>query len=753
MTESIDAETVRGTLERVTYFNEENGYSVLKIDAGEDDLASAVGYTDKHVPGEELEMTGTWTLHPRYGRQFTFTSCKSLLPSTVEGIKRFLGSGRVKGIGPRLAERIVDSFGEETFDVLDALAAENETADKKEAKKAARLRKKFLAIQGISERILDSVKQTWAAEKNVRAVMYFLESSGVSPKFAVKIYGAYGDETIKAVSENPYRLADDMFGVGFLSADKVARGMGMEDDSPLRLDAGVKYVLGELVSEGHVYAPRDVLEGRASALLGAGSEAVSAAIDRAIERREFVLDIITGNDNDTQAVYLPAFYVSETKSARKLAAMLRAKELTDLSGGADSEMAISLARDSVRIRLAPEQEEAIALAVRSKCMIVTGGPGTGKTTIIRAIISAMRTLGQKIELAAPTGRAAKRMSEATGRPARTIHRLLEFSAEENGFARNADNPLSCDLLIVDEASMIDAVLFFHLLRALRDGTKLILVGDICQLPSVGPGNVLGDLIDSGAVPVARLNKIFRQAGKSGIVRNAHRVNNGFMLETDTKTVNDKLRDFYFVDQDDPEKCARIILSLVRDRIPSRFGFDPIKDVQVLTPMHKGSLGSSRLNEELARALNPGDKPSVRRGSRVFKVGDKIMQIRNDYDKDVFNGDIGVISRAEPDIGTITAIMDGREVTYESESFDDIVHAYAVSIHKSQGSEYPAVVMPIHTQHYVLLQRNLLYTGITRGKKLVVIVGTKKAAWIAIQNDKTKERYTYLAERLKEAMAV
>jgi exodeoxyribonuclease V alpha subunit len=647
----------------------------------------------------------------------------------------------------------VDSFGEETFDVLDALAAENEAADKKEAKKAARLRKKFLAIPGISERILDSVKQTWAEEKNVRAVMYFLESSGISPKFAVKIYASYGDETIKAVSENPYRLADDMFGVGFLSADKVARGMGVEDDSPLRLDAGVKYTLGELVSkEGHVYVPRDVLEGRASALLGAGSEAVSAAIDRAAERREFVLDIINVKDSeDIQAVYLPAFYVSETKSARKLAAMLRAKELTDLSGGVDTDMALSLARDSMRIRLAPEQEEAVALAVRSKCVIVTGGPGTGKTTIIRAIINAMRTLGQKIELAAPTGRAAKRMSEATGRPARTIHRLLEFSAEENGFARNADSPLSCDLLIVDEASMIDAVLFFHLLRALRDGTKLILVGDICQLPSVGPGNVLGDLIASGVVPVARLNKIFRQAGKSGIVRNAHRVNNGFMLETDTKTIGDKLRDFYFVDQEDPEKCAQIILSLVRDRIPSRFGFDPIKDVQVLTPMHKGSLGSSRLNEELARALNPGDKPSVRRGSRVFKVGDKIMQIRNDYDKDVFNGDIGVVSRAEPDIDTLTAVMDGREVTYESESFDDIAHAYAVSIHKSQGSEYPAVVMPIHTQHYILLQRNLLYTGITRGKKLVVIVGTKKAAWLAIQNDKTKERYTYLAERLKEAM--
>ncbi|MDR3254936.1 MAG: ATP-dependent RecD-like DNA helicase [Synergistaceae bacterium] len=747
--------TLRGQLERVTYRNEENGYSVYKIDAGVADLVTAVGLCDNHMPGEELELLGDWANHPKFGRQFQFTRCRSLLPSTVEGIKRYLGSGLVKGVGPRMAERIVKTFGERALDVLD------ESPDD------------LLEIKGVSAKLLESIKQSWESQKEVRSVMLFLQSNGVSPNFAAKIFAEYGQNTIQIVKENPYRLADDIFGIGFLTADKVAANMGLPPESSTRLDAGVQYALSEFTGEGHVYAPRDVLAKRAALLLGVAEGLADEAIARAVSDSALVIDMITPDGGETlEAVYLPTYYVAERKSAKKLATLLRRDTLTDLddmANGIDIERAVAWVQNVMRIKLAEKQEGALKLALTSKVMIITGGPGTGKTTLIKAIIGILGARNLEIELAAPTGRAAKRMSEATGHEARTIHRLLEYNGKMGGFARNADSPLECGLLVVDEASMIDSVLFFHLLRAIPDETKLILVGDIHQLPSVGPGNVLKDLISSGAAPVVELNEIFRQAKESGIIVNAHRVNSGLLPEELSDGTGepgapdefgepagqthdgDGLRDFYFVTQDDPEKCVQIILTLVRDRIPARFGLNPISDVQVLTPMHRGSLGASNLNGALQRALNPDDRPSIERGGRRFKVGDKVMQIRNDYERDVYNGDIGFVIRADDEAGLLSVDMYGREIVYEANGFDALIHAYAVSIHKSQGSEYPAIVMPIHTQHYVLLQRNLLYTGITRGKKLVVLVGTKKAAAIAVKNDKTRHRYTYLGERLRQAI--
>lgn len=725
--------TIRGQLERVTFSNEENGYSVFKIFVkGNPDLVTAVGFCAKHMPGEELEMVGEWTNHPKFGRQFQFTGCRSLLPSTVEGIKRYLGSGLVKGVGPRMAERIVEKFGEKSLDILD------ESPDE------------LLKIKGISTKLLDSIKQSWELQKEVRTVMFFLQSHGISPNFAAKIFAEYGTEAIKVVKENPYRLAADIFGIGFLSADKVAFNMGIEQTSPVRLDAGVLYVLSELTGDGHVYAPKELLAGRAAELLGAEEELVLEAIDRVAGNAAVVVDRIYPDDCEepVDAVYLPAYYVAERKTAAKLAELMQAGLMLDDGRALDIERAVAWVQDCMDIELARNQELALKLALQSKTLIITGGPGTGKTTLIKAIIGIWGARGLNIQLAAPTGRAAKRMSEATGHEAKTIHRMLEYNGRMDGFARNGDSPLECDLLIVDEASMIDAVLMFHLLRAIPNETKLILVGDIHQLPSIGPGNVLKDLISSGAMPVAELNEIFRQAQKSSIIVNAHRVNEGQLPVEPAGS--DELHDFYFVQQDDPERCVDIILTLVRDRIPARFGLNPVEDIQVLTPMHRGSLGASHLNGVLQRALNAEPGPSIERGGRVFKVGDKIMQLRNNYDKDVYNGDIGFVSRVDSEAGLLTADMDGRLVTYETIDFDELVHAYAVSIHKSQGSEYPAVVMPLHTQHYVLLQRNLLYTGITRGKQLVVLVGTKKAMSIAVKNNDTRHRYTYLGERLRQA---
>ncbi|MDR1138119.1 MAG: ATP-dependent RecD-like DNA helicase, partial [Synergistaceae bacterium] len=614
----------------------------------------------------------------------------------------------------------------------------------------------LLKVKGIGQRILDSIKQSWESQRAISSVMYFLQNNGISPAFAAKIFRAYGPESIRVVRENPYRLANEIFGIGFLTADKVAAQMNIAHDSPMRMDAGVKYALGELIGEGHVYAPREVLAERAGELLGVPSDIADAAIGRAVEGKNLIGERVASADQEEiEAVYLPIYHAFETLIAKMLTRLLQSspeEELLSGFGGIDADNASLWVQDIMRISLAENQLSSLRLALKSKVLIITGGPGTGKTTLIRAIIGILGERGVKIELSAPTGRAAKRMTEATGKDAVTLHRLLESNGHD--FGRNEDTPLECDLLIIDEVSMIDVQLMYHLLKAVPPNAHLILVGDIHQLPSVGPGNVLGDLISSGKIPVSELNVIFRQARDSGIIVNAHRVNEGLMPQEETAgKQGGNLRDFYFIEQEDPFRCVEIILTLIRERIPKRFGLKAVEDVQVLTPMHKGALGASNLNSVLQRELNTGAGNSITVGSRIFKTGDKVMQVKNSYEKGIYNGDIGLISSVDSNAGLVMVRFDENEIRYEREELDELVHAYAVSIHKSQGSEYPAVIIPVHTQHYVLLQRNLLYTGITRARELAVLVGTKRALAIAVKNDKTSRRYTNLGSMLKTSAII
>ena len=735
--EAAEEEILRGLLERITYVNEDNGYSVFKVRAdGESELVPVVGVTFRHVPGEELEFVGHWAVHPKFGIQFQFSECRPLLPSTIDGIRKYLSSGMIKGIGAETAGRIIAEFGESSLDILD-----NDPD-------------KLLKVKGIGRKTLDSIKKSWVSQRAVSAVMYFLKSNGIGPGFAARIYKEYGDEAIAVLKENPYKLADDVFGIGFLTADKFAANMGVPRDSAMRSDAGMKYALGTLTEEGHVCVPRDTLARHAAKLLDISPEAADASIGRALEATALVGETVaeeTGGDAAAavESIYLPMYYVFESKSAQLMARLLKFRSEDDIIGGyagIDCDAAIADAERVMGIKLEQNQREAVKLALSSKVMIITGGPGTGKTTILKAIIRILKERGVKINLAAPTGRAAKKMSEATGMNALTIHRLLESDGFR--FGRDENAPLDCRLLIVDEVSMVDIHIMYRTLCALRPEAHLIMVGDVHQLPSVGPGSVLRDLLSSGVIPVAELNVIFRQARDSGIIVNAHRVNSGLLPQD---AGGQKLRDFYIIEQDDPSKCLEIMLSLVRDRIPKRFGLDPMEDVQVLTPMHDGILGASNLNAVIRGELNSGPGNTLAVGKREFKTGDKVMQITNNYEKEVYNGDIGFIKTIDPAARLITVKFDDVEAVYEAESMNELIHAYAVSIHKSQGSEYPAVIMPIHTQHYFLLQRNLLYTGITRAKELAILVGTKKALAMAVRNDKTRLRYTHLGSRLRSAV--
>ncbi len=723
---------VQGQIEKITYFNEENNYTVAKMRVqGREGLVTMVGTVFSVAPGETLRLRGRWSKHPRYGEQFVVVSYESVLPATVKGIERYLGSGMIKGIGPVMAKRLVSTFGAETLSIIDC--------------EPDRLNE----VAGIGEKRIEMIRNAWEDQKEIRDVMIFLQGHGISPAYAVKIYRQYGRDSIQVVRDNPYRLAMDVFGIGFVIADRIAEKLGIPKDSQARIEAGILYVLQGLADDGHVYYPYGELIRKCGSILEIEEKDIPASLKSLVAQNKIVVDNIQSPSD--APVYLSVFYASEAGIANKMKEIISCPRQLKL---VDDEEIAAWAEADLCITLSGRQMAAVKASVNSKIMVITGGPGTGKTTIINAIIKVFNRMGQKVLLAAPTGRAAKRITEATGREAKTIHRLLEYSpggpSGESGFKRNETNPLEADLVVVDEVSMVDTLLMYHFLKALPAAATLILVGDVDQLPSVGPGNVLKDIIDAGCVQVIRLNEIFRQSRQSMIIVNAHRVNSG---EMPVATHGEgSLKDFYFFSVEEPEKVLERVISLCKQGLISKFGYKPLDDIQVLTPMHRGTVGVANLNAELQKALNPA-REELLRGGKLFKIGDKVMQIRNNYDKDVYNGDIGRVAGIDKEMQELKVNYDGRLVSYDFSDLDEIVLAYAISVHKSQGSEYPVVIIPVLTQHYMLLQRNLFYTGITRGKKLVILIGTKKALAIAVRNNKQQERYTLLRERLKSETPV
>lgn len=720
-----------GQLAHITYTNDENGYTVAKVKVrSRRDLVTVVGALLAPTVGEVLDMQGEWVSHPKYGTQFKVARYRSKVPATIDGIEKYLGSGLIKGLGPVMAGRIVEKFGLKTLDIIEKNI------------------QKLSAIDGIGPKRIGMIKQAWEDQKEIRDVMLFLQAQGVSSAYATKIFKQYGQRSIAVVKQNPYRLAADIFGIGFTTADRIAEKLGFTKDAPARISAGILYVLDQLAGEGHVYFPYTDLVEKCEAILEVGTAAVAKGVGGLIADGTLVAedlnDTIEGFEADKKAVYLRRYYHYETGAAKRLKALAAAPKAVEVL---EPDKAIDWVQNRLAIRLAPAQLAAVKKALKDKILVITGGPGTGKTTIINGILRIFKRMQVKVLLAAPTGRAAKRMSEACSHPAKTIHRMLEFNLVKGGFQKNAQNPLKCELVVVDEASMIDTALMYHLLQAVPDSATLILVGDVNQLPSVGAGNVLKDIIASKSVAVVTLTEIFRQARQSSIIVNAHKIHSGVI--PDLKPAKDgRLQDdFYFINQEDPERVLQIILKLVKERIPARFGFDPVDGIQVLTPMHKGVVGAANLNRELQQTLNPG-KAGIERGERRFRVKDKVMQVKNNYDKNVFNGDIGRIKRIDTENQEAVVIFENRQVKYDFSELDEMVLAYAVSVHKSQGSEYPAVVMPVLTQHFILLQRNLIYTAVTRGKSLVVMVGTPKALAIGVKNDKPFNRYTRLSQRLR-----
>ena len=713
--------TLSGQLERITFASEDTGFSVCKVKVkGERNPVTAVGHLPSPTPGEYLIMEGQWTRHPKFGAQFQIESCRSVAPATRAGMIKYLGSGLIKGIGPVMAKRIVEKFGDKSLDMIDQDI------------------KRLTDIEGIGAKRVGMIQNAWAEQKEIREVMVFLQSHGVSPGFAAKIFKHYGQDSIHIVKENPYQLAEDIYGIGFLSADKIAQHLGIPATSGMRVGAGVLYVLHQLSDDGHVCYPFDELTDKIHDVLDVPGPLIQNAILAAKKENKITIET---TDSGKQLVFLSKFYFCENEIAIRLNT-LKAFERTDIE--INSEKAVEWIKGELPIELAEKQVEALHMATSEKVLVITGGPGTGKTTLINSVIKIYKKKNARILLAAPTGRAAKRMSEATRHHALTIHRLLEYSMGEQGFKKNRENPLNCDLLVIDEASMIDTVLMHHLLKAVPDQAVFIMVGDVNQLPSVGAGNVLNDIICSAQFPVVRLDTIFRQAKRSLIVVNAHRIHEGkFPYIANQK----KNSNFFFIQKEEPEEVLSTVLDLVQNRVPERFGYDPVDDIQVLTPMHRGVVGAGNLNHELQQILNQSNE-KVTRGPREFRKSDKVMQIRNNYDKGTFNGDIGRIERIDPVDQVIGIRFDHRDVEYDFSQMDEIVHAYAVSVHKSQGSEYPAVIIPVVTQHYMLLQRNLIYTAITRGKRLVILVGTKKALAIAINTVKAMERHTRLCERLQ-----
>ena len=706
---------LRCVVEHITYQNEKNGWSVMKVKVkGYDNLVTLTGSLLDVPVGSVLLADGDWRVDPKYGQQFVAQSWTEVMPATLYGIEKYLGSGLVKGIGPAYAKAIVSRFGLETIDVI-----ENDI-------------ERLLEVPRLGKKRMGKIRESWEKQKDIKEVMVFLQGHGVSTAFAAKIYRKYEKKSIAKVKENPYQLADDIWGIGFKTADSIASKMGYEKNDPRRCRSGILYALNELAEEGHVYAEPEQLVEAATKLLEAEETPVRQALASMMEAK----DVIADND----VVYLPPFYHAENGSAKRLQSLLADTSLfnSDIAAEPEAEYGVK----SGGIVYDEVQQAAIQKALDSKVMVLTGGPGTGKTTTTQGIIAAFKARHMSILLAAPTGRAAKRMTEATGMEAKTIHRLLEYNPMD-GYKRNDENPLEGDALIVDECSMIDILLFYNLMKAIPSNMRLILVGDIDQLPSVGAGNVLRDIIDSQQIPVVRLTRIFRQAQSSRIVMNAHAINAGKF----PNIKNGLDTDFFFINQEDADEMVELIIGLVRDRLPKKYGYPP-KEIQVLTPMQRGTVGAGNLNIELQTALNPTG-PSLTRGGYTFRLGDKVMQIRNNYDKNVFNGDIGYITAVDANERTLTVTFDSRLVEYDITELDEIVLAYAVTIHKSQGSEFPVVVMPVTMKHFVMLQRNLIYTGITRAKKICVLVGTTKALAYAIKQNTVSKRNTKLKERLNE----
>jgi exodeoxyribonuclease V alpha subunit len=740
-------DSLSGSVERITFYNPENGYTVLRLRPdsqsghrfthrsalSSEGLATVVGNLPEVSPGEHLSLQGQWDNHPKHGTQFKAEVCEQTLPATIAGIKGYLGSGMIKGIGPRFAERIVGHFKEDTFDVIESTP------------------ERLLEVPGIGMDRMQRITVAWEEQKQVKEIMVFLHGHGVTTNLAVKIYKTYGDAALETVQKNPYQLERDIYGVGFKTADRIAQALGLPPEHPSRIEAGIVFALNEMIEDGNVYVPQELLAGRAVELLGVSQELISPALERLAQDDRIRPDMIPFNtDNSVKenhavgesagyygspVIYLTPLYFGEKGVAERLRTLAEAKT----SPKVPSQVTFPVEN------LSDEQQAAIKMALAHPVSILTGGPGTGKTTCLKALITTLATHHKRFALASPTGRAAKRLSEATGHAASTIHRLLEYSPVE-GFKHNNENPLDLDFLVVDEASMLDLLLTNNLLKAVRPGTHVLFVGDVDQLPSVGAGDVLRDMISSGIAPIARLTSIFRQAANSKIITNAHLINQGkFPIFAQGNG------DFFLFPAEDAVGAADWIINIVTDRIPQKFGFDPIRDIQVLTPIYRGPAGVIALNERLQEKLNPPatSKPERKLFGTIFRLGDKVMQTQNNYDKDIYNGDIGFIRSIDMIEQRLTVDFYGRSVTYDWSDVDELTLAYVVSVHKAQGSEFPVVVMPIVTQHYTMLQRNLLYTAITRASKLCVLTGSRRAISMALRNNKVAHRFTALEWRLTQ----
>ena len=725
--------SIEGELEKVVYTNEDNAFTVARLKLkGEVAPVTIVGTLVSPKAGELLKIEGEWTKHKVYGRQFKIDSVLPSEPTTLTGIKKYLSSGMIKGIGPVTAKRLVDKFGKDTLNVMD--------------KNLPRLNE----VEGIGAKRIEMIQSAWDEQRGVRSIMIFLQGHGISATYAMKIYKQYKKKAIQVVKKNPYQLTSDIFGIGFKVADRIAFSLGIDPNSPLRAESAVLYVLKQAGNDGNVFYPYDALIEKTAELLQVNAEIVVKAVAHKFKIREIIIEDIADDFDSSRinekAVYLWQSYLSETGISSKLKDLLKKPAG---SWGKGFEKGVGSAEKKFGIKLSELQKKAVCAAATSKILVITGGPGTGKTTIVKVMVEIVRRRGAKILLAAPTGRAAKRLSEVTGMEARTIHRSLEFNYKKGGFQRDEQNPLNADIIIIDEVSMIDNHLMYALLKAVPPESTLVLIGDSNQLPSVGAGNVLHDIIDSSMIEVVRLEEIFRQAQESQIVVNAHRINNGespYYSEKSRKPADN----FFLFQEEEPEKVLELIKELLLKKIPENFPHLAAKDVQVICPMNKGVIGTINLNSVLQQCLNPSG-PEFKRGDRLFRLNDKVMQIRNNYDKEVFNGDIGKVTEVNLEDHFLTVLFDMKNVRYEFSELDELTLAYAISVHKSQGNEYPAIVMPVLIQHYIMLQRNLLYTGITRAKDLVILTGTKRAIGIAIKNANIHKRFTYLKKRLRDAM--